>query len=74
MTDRFYEDDRPHPIAGMIANPEWDIALTRRAELYLEDRARRDDPEREPSRFMIALAILGCILVAVSLFSAVFHV
>lgn len=71
MTDRFYDDNRPHPIAGMIANPEWSVTLTKRAELYLEDRARREDPEREPSRMHVALAILGSIIVAVCLFSAV---
>jgi hypothetical protein len=65
-----YTDDRPHPL-GLIDNPEWQVSLTRRAELYLEDRARRDDPEREPNNFHIALAILGCIFIAASLFSAV---
>ncbi len=69
MTDHLYTDDRPHPL-GLIANPEWEVSLTRRAELYLADRARRDDPEREPSGFHIALAILGCIVIAASLFSA----
>ena len=66
-----FEDNRPHPIPGMVSNPEWDLILTRRAELYLEDRARREDPEREPARMHIALAILGCIFIAASLFSAV---
>jgi len=70
MTDHHYTDDRPHPM-GLIDNPEWQVSLTRRAELYLEDRARREDPEREPSRMHIALAILGCIFIAASLFSAV---
>ena len=65
-----YTDDRPHPL-GITYNAEWEVALTRRAELYLEDRARREDPEREPSRMHIALAILGCIFIAASLFSAV---
>jgi hypothetical protein len=65
-----YQDDRPHPL-GITYNAEWEAALTRRAELYLEDRARREDPEREPSRMHIALAILGCIFIAASLFSAV---
>lgn len=66
-----FQDDRPHPLPGFVANPEWEITLTKRAELYLEDRARREDPEREPSRMHIALAILGCIFIAASLFSAV---
>jgi len=65
-----FQDDRPHPL-GLVANPEWEVTLTRRAELYLADRARRDDPEREPSRMHIALAVLGCIVIAASLFSAV---
>jgi hypothetical protein len=65
-----FQDDRPHPL-GLVANPEWEVTLTRRAELYLADRARRDDPEREPSRMHIALAVLGCIVIALSLFSAV---
>lgn len=65
-----FQDDRPHPL-GLIDNPEWQGVLTRRAELYLADRARREDPEREPSRMHIALAILGCIVIAASLFSAV---
>ena len=70
MTDRFYEDTRPHPL-GLIDNPEWRKTEAVRAELYLEDRARREDPEREPSRMHVALAILGSIIVAVCLFSAV---
>jgi hypothetical protein len=65
-----YQDDRPHPL-GITYNAEWEVALTRRAELYLEDRARRDDPEREPSRMHIALAILASVVIALSLFSAV---
>jgi hypothetical protein len=66
-----YTDNRPHPIPGMVSNPEWDLVLTRRAELYLEDRARREDPEREPNNFHIALAAIGLFIVAASLFSAV---
>jgi cytochrome c-type biogenesis protein CcmH/NrfG len=65
-----FQDDRPHPL-GLVANPEWEVSLTRRAELYLADRARRDDPEREPSRMHVALAILASIVIALSLFSAV---
>jgi hypothetical protein len=64
-----YTDERPHPM-GITYNAEWEVALTRRAELYLEDRARRENPEREPARMHIALAILGCIVIAVCLFSA----
>lgn len=68
-----YTDNRPHPL-GLIDNPEWRKTEAVRAELYLEDRARRDDPEREPSRMHVALAILGSIIVAVCLFSGAFHV
>jgi hypothetical protein len=65
-----YQDERPHPM-GLIDNPEWQVTLTRRAELYLEDRARRENPEREPSRMHIALGILGLIFVAAALIGAV---
>ena len=65
-----YTDERPHPM-GLIDNPEWQVTLTRRAELYLEDRARRENPEREPSRMHIALGILGLIFVAAALIGAV---
>ena len=67
MTD--FAPERPHPL-GLIDNPEWRKTEAARAELYLAERARRADPEREPSGFHIALAILGCILIAASLFSA----
>lgn len=69
-----YEDNRPHPVPGMVNNPEWRKSEARRADLYIAERERREDPEREPSRFAIALAILGCILIAASLFSGVFYV
>jgi hypothetical protein len=65
-----YQDDRPHPL-GLVANPEWEVTLTRRAELYLADRARRENPEREPARMNIALGILGVIFVACALIGAV---
>lgn len=68
MTD--FAPDRPHPL-GITDNAEWEVVLTRRAELYLEERARRETGDREPSKFHIALAILGSIVVAVCLFSAV---
>lgn len=70
MTDRFYEDNRPHPINGMIDNPEWGVTLTRRAELYLAERARREEPDHEPNRFHIALGILAVIGIAVALIGA----
>ena len=64
--------DLPHPYRPeMIDNPEWDAVLTRRAELYLAERARREDPEREPARMHIALGILGLIFVAAALIGAV---
>jgi len=65
-----YTDDRPHPM-GLIDNPEWQVTLARRAELYLEDRARRENPEREPARMHVALGILGLIFVACALIGAV---
>jgi hypothetical protein len=64
-----FQDERPHPL-GLIDNPEWQVTLTRRAELYLEDRARREDPEREPSRMHIALGILAVVGIALSLAAA----
>jgi len=64
--------DRLHPYRPeIIDNPEWDAVLTRRAELYLAERARREDPEREPARMHIALGILGLIFVAAALIGAV---
>ena len=64
--------DRPHPYRPEITyNAEWDAVLTRRAELYLAERARREDPEREPARMHIALGILGLIFVAAALIGAV---
>ena len=65
-----YTDERPHPL-GLIDNPEWDAVLTRRAELYLADRARREDPEREPARMHIAIGILAVIFIAAALIGAV---
>jgi len=55
----------------MIDNPEWDAVLTRHAELYIEDHARRNDPEREPSRMNVALGILAVIFIAAALIGAV---
>lgn len=67
MTD-FFASDRPHPVKGMVQNPEWDVVLTRRAELYLAERARRADPEREPSGVGTVGLIIGAVaLVAVAL-------
>ena len=64
--------DRPHPYRpDMIDNPEWDVVLTRRAKLYLAERARRENPEREPSRMHIALGILAVIFIAAALIGAV---
>ena len=64
--------ERPHPYrAEMIGNPEWDAVLTRQAELYIEDHARRNDPEREPSRMHVALAIPAVIFIAAALIGGV---
>jgi hypothetical protein len=65
-----YTDERPHPL-GITYNAEWDAVLTRRAELYLAERARREDPEREPARMNIALGILAVIFIAAALIGAV---
>lgn len=59
--------DRPHPIPGMIDNPEWSVSITRRGELYLAERARRQAPDREPARFHIAIGIVAAILIAAAL-------
>lgn len=64
MTSPLYTDNHVHPLPGFVANPEWELTLTKRAELYLAERARREGPGREPSRFHIALAILAVIAVA----------
>lgn len=64
--------DRPHPYRPkIIDNPEWDAVLTRQAELYIEEHARRNDPEREPARMHIALGVLAVIFVAAALIEAV---
>lgn len=63
--------DRPHPLPGFVANPEWRPVLTRRAELYIAERARRQAPDHEPNRFHIALGIIGLIVVAAALVGAV---
>ena len=65
-----YEDNRPHPIAGMIDNPEWAVSMTRRGELYLAERARREEPDHEPSRFHIALAVMAVVGIALALAGA----
>jgi len=63
-------DERPHPL-GLVDNPEWQVSLTRRAELYLEDRARREDPEREPSKPAIFIAVMAVMLIGLSLIASV---
>ena len=64
--------DRPHPYRPeIIDNPEWDAVLTRRAELYIEEHARRNDAEREPARMHIALGVLAVIFVSAALIGAV---
>lgn len=64
--------DRPHPYRPeMINNVEWDVALTRHAALYLDAHERDQEADREPSKFHIALGILGVIFVAAALIGAV---
>ena len=65
-----YTDDRPHPM-GLIDNPEWQGVLTKRAELYLADRARSDDPEREPTKPAIFIAVMAVMLIGLSLIASV---
>jgi len=62
----FYEDTRPHPL-GLIDNPEWTASRRVREALYIAERARRNEPDHEPSRFGIALVILAVIGVAACL-------
>lgn len=64
---------RPHPL-GITSSPEWDRVWSRYIDLSEGIEPEDDAPletDREPSRFHVALAILGCIIVAVALFSAV---
>lgn len=61
-----YTDDRPHPL-GLTNNPEWDLALTKRAELYIAERARRANPEPTGTGLGgFVIAILAVVAVAVS--------
>ena len=39
MTADAYVDTRPHPVQGMVANPEWEATRNRREQAYLDRRA-----------------------------------
>lgn len=69
MTD-YLIPDRKHPL-DLTDNPEWEVALTRRAELYLAERARRADPEREPSGVGLGGVIVGALAVIAVAASAI---
>ena len=63
---------RPHPL-GIKSSPDWDGVWSRYIDLSEGREPEQDAPleaDREPSRFHIALAILGCVMVALALFSA----
>jgi hypothetical protein len=66
----FYEDTRPHPL-GLIDNREWEAARARRADLYIAERARRNEPDHEPNRFGLAVVILAVLVVACALIGSV---
>jgi hypothetical protein len=65
---------RPHPL-GIKSSPDWDGVWSRYIDLSEgvepEEDAPLESDDREPSRFHVGLAILGCIIVALALFSAV---
>lgn len=62
----------PHPYRPALkANPEWELVLTKHAELYVEDHERRQAPEREPSRMHVAIGILAVIGIALALLAAI---
>ena len=72
MTDDFLNAPTPHPITGQLWHPAWEAVRWRRTELYIMSRARRHE-DREPSRMGIALAVLGVIVIFVSLIAGVSH-
>ena len=63
---------RKHPL-GITSSPDWDGVWSRYIDLSEGIQPEEDAPlqsDREPSRMHVALAILGCICVALALFSA----
>lgn len=64
-----YEDNRPHPL-GLIDNPEWRATEARRADLYLEERARREPPH-EPANAKWTLIIMAVVGVFIALVGSV---
>lgn len=65
-----FTEERPHPL-GITYNAEWDLVLTRRAELYLAERARREEVDHEPNRYGLAMVILAVIGIAAALVGSV---
>jgi hypothetical protein len=64
---------RRHPL-GITSSPDWDGVWSRYIALSEGIEPEDDAPlevDREPSRFHIALGILGGVIVALALFSAV---
>lgn len=65
----FCDDTRPHPL-GILDNREWEEARARRADLYLAERKRREEPDHEPSNAKWTVIILAVVGVAVALIGA----
>jgi hypothetical protein len=65
-----YDDTRAHPLPGFIDNREWEATRARRADLYLEERARRNAPVKEFRRPSFLIIICAGVLVAVALVGA----
>lgn len=64
---------RPHPL-GITSHPDWDGVWSRYVDLSEGVEPEEDAPlesDREPSRFHVALGIIGCICVALSMLAAV---
>lgn len=65
-----FAEERPHPL-GITYNAEWDVVLTKRAELYIAERARRAEADHEPSNYGLAMVILAVIGIACALVGSV---
>lgn len=64
---------RPHPL-GITSSPDWDGVWSRYIDLS-EGRPPEDDAplqtdDKEPSRFNVALAVIGLIIAATALVGA----